>query len=100
MDQSSLWSARDLRVKRVSNWVGSYEYMIELIGLEECIGYGDTFTEAKRHLEDSIQLWIRNNGDMALPELTPYAQLIILEQPMTKEEFAYINQELLALDQA
>ncbi|WP_078391985.1 hypothetical protein [Shouchella patagoniensis] len=101
MHQSSLPSINDYnwRVRKVFNWIGTHEYMVELLSLEECVGFGDTFSEAKRNMEDSMKLYIQRNGVYGLPEPYVSAQLIVLEEPMSHEEFSYINQELIALDQ-
>ncbi len=61
MRQSSFMSTYDLRVRKVYNWLGSTELMIELYGLEECVGFGDTFLEAKK-----TYLRVSNDGNKHL----------------------------------
>ena len=86
------------RVRRVSNWMGRQEMMIELDELEGCVSFGDTLREAKKGLKESLFLWIRHHGEQQLPDIRSGAHLIILDSPMTDEEFEYINTELKKLD--
>ncbi|AIC95339.1 hypothetical protein [Shouchella lehensis] len=99
MRQSSFMSTYDLRVRKVYNWLGSTELMIELYGLEECVGFGDTFLEAKKNLSESIQRWEQTFGLDRLPPRNNRPQLIFIDAPMEKAEFTFINHELLALEQ-
>ena len=50
-------------VRRVPNWLGGTEFMFEIIGADGCVSFGDTIYEAKRGLKESLQLWIRTNGE-------------------------------------
>lgn len=89
-----------LRVRKVFNWLGGHEFMIELLNREECIGFGDTITEAKQNLNESIKLCVRQKGVDSLPEPIQGAQIIVLEAPMSEEEFTTLNRELIILDQS
>lgn len=81
-------------VRKVFNWSGQMEIMIELVGVDGCVAYGDTILEAKVELASALCLWIRNYGEQQLPDIHHTAQIIYLEQPMTIAEFRFVNQEL------
>lgn len=82
------------RVKKVYNWQGGFEVMIELDQLDGCVSFGDTVKEAKQGLRESLYLWIRMYGEQQLPDIHNEAQLIFLDPPMEVAEFEYINNEL------
>ncbi|KGA98759.1 hypothetical protein AJ85_16530 [Alkalihalobacillus alcalophilus ATCC 27647 = CGMCC 1.3604] len=84
-------------VRRVPNWMGGTEFMFEINGVDGCVSFGDTIYEAKKGLTDSLNLWIKKNGEHLLPEAQTGGQLIVLEQDMSDEEFTYINLELQTL---
>ncbi len=86
------------RVRKVSNWFGCSEVMIELDELDGCVSFGDTLREAKIGLRESLFLWIRQHGEQQLPDICSGAHLIMLDPPMTDEEFEYINTEIKKLD--
>lgn len=83
-------------VRKQFNWAGKSEYMIEVVELEGCVSYGDTFAEAKNGLKESIELWFQHNG-VKSPPLSIENKLILMEPKMTKEEFHSINKQLLQL---
>ncbi|SDB81139.1 hypothetical protein [Shouchella lonarensis] len=83
------------RVRKVFNWCGGIEYMIELLGREECIGFGNTMREARRDLEEAMGLYELRNGTASLPEVAKQAQIIVLEPSMTLEEMSNVNENLL-----
>jgi predicted RNase H-like HicB family nuclease len=85
------------RVRKVYNWLGGMEVMIELDQLDGCVSFGETVKEAKKGLQESLYLWIRMHGEQQLPDIRSEAQLIFLDPPMEVEEFEYINNELLTL---
>ncbi|MFB4210596.1 type II toxin-antitoxin system HicB family antitoxin [Shouchella sp. JSM 1781072] len=99
MGQGSYISFYDLRVRKVFNWLGATEMMVELMGLEECVGFGDTFLEAKKNLNESIIVWEQTYGKESFPPHLQRPQIIWIDAPMDKSEFAFINHELLALEQ-
>ncbi|WP_100405153.1 type II toxin-antitoxin system HicB family antitoxin [Bacillus solitudinis] len=82
------------RVRRVSNWLGASEFMIELEGIDGCVSFGDSITAAKLGLEEALELWIRHHGESLLPESCSGAQIILLEPQMSEEEVLYLNTEL------
>jgi predicted RNase H-like HicB family nuclease len=82
------------RVRKVYDWSGGFEMMIELDELEGCVSFGSTLKEAKVHLIESLRLWIQHHGEQLLPDIRDGAHLIYLDSPMDCEEFTYINQEL------
>ncbi|WP_100373815.1 HicB family protein [Bacillus sp. FJAT-45037] len=81
-------------VRRVPDWMGRTEIMIEIIGAQGCVSFGYTVKEAKRGLGEALKLWVMRNGELALPEGNEGAHLVYIEPAMTKEEEAYINVEL------
>lgn len=85
-------------VRKVYKWNGQMELMIELIDLDGCVSYGDTFKEARESLPLALHYWLTKYGEQQLPEPREGAQLIFLEQEMTLNEFHYINQELAKLN--
>ncbi|NEU29992.1 type II toxin-antitoxin system HicB family antitoxin [bacterium LRH843] len=82
------------RIRKVANWLGQTEVMIEIDELKGCVSFGDTLKEAKIGLVESLFLWVRKHGGQGLPPKCSGAHLIILEQPMCEDEFIYINEEL------
>ncbi|GAE34198.1 type II toxin-antitoxin system HicB family antitoxin [Halalkalibacter akibai] len=82
------------RVQKVNNWCGGSEIMIEMVDLDGCVSFGDTVREARSHLVESLQLWIKHYGDYSLPEIKEGAHIIYLDPPMEESEFNYINLEL------
>lgn len=88
------------RVRKVFNWMGHSEMMIELDELDGCVSFGDTLREAKKGLTESLFLWIRQHGEQQLPDIysSARAHLIILESPMREEEFEFVNTEIKKLD--
>ncbi len=81
-------------VRKVFNWLGDTEFMIELDELDGCVSFGHTITEAKKDLHEALYLWIRKHGEGMLPDVIQGAHLTILEPPMNKDEFIYINKQL------
>ncbi|MEC2071798.1 type II toxin-antitoxin system HicB family antitoxin [Alkalihalophilus marmarensis] len=82
------------QVRRVPDWTGQTEIMIEIIGAEGCVSFGYSVKEAKRGLKEALLLWIKKYGELALPEGREGAHLIYIEPEMSKEEEDYINVEL------
>ncbi|MFC0473203.1 type II toxin-antitoxin system HicB family antitoxin [Halalkalibacter kiskunsagensis] len=82
------------RVRKVYNWRGGFEFLIELHQLDGCESFGETMREAKVGLKESLHLWIRTHGQQQLPDIRDGAHLIYLDPPMQMEEFEYINREL------
>ncbi|GAE25788.1 hypothetical protein JCM9140_1804 [Halalkalibacter wakoensis JCM 9140] len=82
------------RVRKVFDWRGGMEVMIEFEELHGCVSYGETVRDAKMGLTDSLYMWIRMYGESQLPDLRDGAQLIHLDPPMDEEEFRSINYEL------
>ncbi|MCM3714973.1 type II toxin-antitoxin system HicB family antitoxin [Halalkalibacter oceani] len=82
------------RVRKVFDWCGKVEIMIELEELDGCLSFGDTVREAKDGLKEALYLWIRRHGEQQLPEVQQSAHLIILEPPMTTKEFHHVNDEV------
>ncbi|MBU8905256.1 type II toxin-antitoxin system HicB family antitoxin [Desertibacillus haloalkaliphilus] len=78
-------------VRKQFNWIGGYEYLIELKEVEGCFSYGDTIAEAKKGLKEAMVLWVMKHGVEALPEPVHSTQLVYIQPPMTEEEFEQIN---------
>ncbi|WP_209123918.1 type II toxin-antitoxin system HicB family antitoxin [Alkalihalobacillus sp. BA299] len=79
-------------VRRQYNWKGREEYSIEVKGLDGCIGYGDTYKEAKEDLILAVRLWLKKQGLTKLPKKkNKHRPLLIIEPAMTKEEFDQVN---------
>ncbi|WP_059103762.1 type II toxin-antitoxin system HicB family antitoxin [Shouchella shacheensis] len=87
----------DWLVRRVPNWLGGFEYMIELLQVDGCVGFGDTLSEAKLNLDEALFLWAKHHGVSHLPEVNMAAQLIVLEAPMEEVEAAQVDGRLRAI---
>ncbi|MCK0471271.1 type II toxin-antitoxin system HicB family antitoxin [Halalkalibacter sp. APA_J-10(15)] len=81
-------------IRKVWNWMGQREIMIEIVDLDNCVSFGRTVNDAKNDLEEALYQWIRKNGMDRLPEVRDTAQLIYIEKEMEKEEFDRINEEI------
>lgn len=88
-------------VRKEFNWLGGYEYSIEILGLHQCISYGESYSEARKGLPEAIEIWQKyNKGQIStkqLPSISTRGHLVIIQPQMTKEEFDTINQRLQAL---
>ncbi|WP_088103872.1 HicB family protein [Halalkalibacter urbisdiaboli] len=82
------------QLRKIPNWRGGTSIMIEIVGAEGCVSYGDSVKQAKEGLYEALLVWIRHFGEYALPETREGAQIVFLEPPMTDEEYQYINTEL------
>lgn len=77
------------------DWLGGYEYSIEIVGIDGCIGYGDTIIDAKRDLYKAFTRLLKSNKIKEVP--VEDFQLIIMLPVMKIDDFNYVNQSLLAL---
>ncbi|WP_216831838.1 type II toxin-antitoxin system HicB family antitoxin [Alkalihalobacterium elongatum] len=81
-----------LILRRQYNWKGQEEYSVEIKGLEDCVGYGDTYKEAKEDLILAVRLWLKREGRTELPPINKNKQpMLFIEPSMTEEEFKQIN---------
>ncbi|OLO40196.1 hypothetical protein BTR23_06770 [Alkalihalophilus pseudofirmus] len=79
-------------VRRQFNWKGHEEYSIEVKGLDGCIGYGDTYKEAKEDLAIAVQLWLKKQGLTEIPKIKGrHRPLLMIEPAMSKGEFEQVN---------
>ncbi|QOY33815.1 type II toxin-antitoxin system HicB family antitoxin [Anaerobacillus isosaccharinicus] len=74
---------------------GGTEYMIEIKELDGCVSYGESFAEAKKGLQESIQLWFKYHRKLETQPIKNQTHLVHMEPKMTKEEFEQINKLLL-----
>ena len=82
------------RVRKVFNWSGDFEVMIEIVELDGCFSFGRTVKEAKADLAIALRLWIQYQGEQLLPEMREGAHIVYLDPPMEESEFDFINDEL------
>ncbi|MFC0562026.1 type II toxin-antitoxin system HicB family antitoxin [Halalkalibacter alkalisediminis] len=82
------------RVRKVFNWSGDFEVMIEIEELDGCVSFGKTVKEAKADLAIALRLWVQFQGEQLLPDIREGAHIVYLDPPMDESEFDYINDEL------
>lgn len=82
------------RVRKVYNWNGDFEIMMEVNELDGCVSFGKTVREAKADLAIALRLWIQYQGEQLLPEVRDGAHVVYIDPPMDESEFDFINQEL------
>jgi predicted RNase H-like HicB family nuclease len=82
-------------VQKQLNCFGGTEYMIEIKELDGCVSYGESLAEAKKGLQESIQLWFKHRNEKAKLLKKSKNHMVFLQPNMTKEEFEQINKRLL-----
>ncbi|WP_227936548.1 type II toxin-antitoxin system HicB family antitoxin [Alkalihalobacillus deserti] len=82
------------RVRKVFNWNGDFEMMIEINELDGCVSFGRNIKEAKVDLAIALRHWIQYQGEQLLPDIRDGAHIVYLDPPMDESEFDYINKEL------